>query len=396
MCRLELPEGLADGLAADDDFTLAASQVSQGGSEADDGHDPESTDRRRARARPRSKREVVGAVRRGASWRHGRAGVDMTIEVPDSRWADLDGPTHYVEWDGSGGRTFVLVHGLGGSLLSWLAVGPGLARHGRVLALDLPGFGRTPRAGRRSRLTDARRLLSRFLEDVAGGPVVLCGNSMGGGVSMLQAALEPATVEGLVLSNSVFPWVRGAYPAPIVMAGFGLYRLPRVGEWVSGQRLNRLEAERAVELGFRIIAADPSRIDPALVRAHVEQVLRHQADEDAGAAFLEAARSLMALGRHPEATRWILDSLTCPVLVIHGRQDRLVPLRYAEAALAEHPDWEMRLIPRVGHVPQMEAPDRWLGATEEWLARSRRPQAGVETPSAAARSEAGGLGELGE
>ncbi len=292
----------------------------------------------------------------------------MTIEVPRSQWVDLDGPTHYVEWDGPRERTFVLVHGLGGSLLSWLAVGPGLARHGRVVALDLPGFGRTPRADRRSRVSDCRALLSRFLDEIAGGvPVVLCGNSMGGGISMLQAALEPASVEGLVLSNSVFPWVRGAVPAPVVMVGFGLYQVPRVGEWFSRQRLNGLEAERAVRMGLRIITADPSRIDPDLVRAHVEQLLRHQADEDAGTAFLEATRSLMALGRRPRAARWILDSVKCPVLVIHGREDRLVPLTYAEAALLEHPQWQMRLLPKVGHVPQMEAPDRWLAALEEWL-----------------------------
>jgi pimeloyl-ACP methyl ester carboxylesterase len=294
----------------------------------------------------------------------------VTIEVPDSRWADLDGPVHYARWDGPGERTFVLVHGLGGSLLSWLAVGPQLARHGRVFALDLAGFGRTPRAGRGSRLSDNRRLVSRFIEEVTGGgPVVLCANSMGGAVSILEAATEPAAVDRLVLSNSVFPWVRGAYPAAIVMAGFGIYQLPRLGEWASRQRMNALDAERAVRLGFRIIAADPARIDPELVRLHVEQLLRQQANEDAGPAFLQAARSLMALGRRPRIARWLLDSVKCPVLVIHGREDRLVPLRYAENALAGHPEWEMRLFPKVGHVPQMEAPERWLSAVEDWLAR---------------------------
>src|SRR5207344_2000705 len=56
-----------------------------------------------------------------------RPGAGMAIEVPKSQWVDLDGPTHYVAWDGPRERTFVLVHGLEGSLLSWLAVGPGLA-----------------------------------------------------------------------------------------------------------------------------------------------------------------------------------------------------------------------------------------------------------------------------
>jgi len=292
------------------------------------------------------------------------------VEVPESRSADLGGRVHYVGWDGPAERTFVLVHGLGGSLLSWLLVGPGLAEHGRVLALDLYGFGRTSRAGRRSRLTEQRALVSRFVHEVAGGgPVVLIGNSMGGGISMLQGALEPASVEGLVLSNSVYPYSRGALPAPIVMAGFAIYQIPRVGEWAARQRVTRLEAERAVQIGFRIITADPSTIPDDLVRLHVEQLVRHQRDPDAGAAFLEAARSLMALGRRPSTARWILDEIKAPVLAIHGERDRLVPVGYARAAAAAHPEWELRLLPGVGHIPQMEAPERWLGAVRDWLER---------------------------
>jgi pimeloyl-ACP methyl ester carboxylesterase len=294
-------------------------------------------------------------------------GERMSIVVPPSRFVDLDGDVHYIEWDGPSTRTFVLVHGLGGSLLSWLAVGPGLATHGRVLALDLPGFGRSERIGRRSRVSDLRTTVSRFIEEVAGAPVVLVGNSMGGGISMLEAALEPAAVEALVLSNSVFPWTRGSLPAPVVMLGFSLYGLPRVGEWVAKQRITRLEAERAVELGFKIIAADPSTIPEDLVRLHVEQLVRHQQNPDAGAAFLEAARSLMALGRRREVVRWIVNSVKCPVLVVHGRSDRLVPVGFAEAAIRLRPDWDLRLLPKVGHVPQMEAPERWISLVEEWL-----------------------------
>lgn len=293
-----------------------------------------------------------------------------TLEVPESRFADLGGPVHYVTWDGRSERTFVLVHGLGGSLLSWLLVGPGLAEHGRVFALDLYGFGRTSRDGHRTRLSDQRALVSRFVHEVAGGgPVVLVGNSMGGAISMLQSALEPGSVEGLVLSNSVFPYARGGMPAPVVMAGFALYELPRVGEWAARQRITRFEAERAVELGFRIITADPSTIPDELTRLHVDQLVRHQQDADVGAAFLEASRSLMSLRRRPALTRWILDAIKAPVLAIHGREDRLVPVAYARGAARAHPDWELRILPGVGHVPQMEAPARWLAQVRGWLER---------------------------
>lgn len=291
-------------------------------------------------------------------------------EVPPSRFADLDGPVHYVEWDGPAERTFVLVHGLGGSLLSWLLVAPELARHGRVLALDLYGFGRTSRDGHRSRLTDQRALVSRFVREVAGGgPVMLVGNSMGGAICMLEAALEPGSVQGLVLSNSVYPYTPGHLPAPIVIAGFALYQLPRVGEWAAQQRVTRLEAERAVELGLRIITADPSTIPDDLVRLHVEQLVRHQRTPDAGAAFLEAARSLLSLRRRPDVARWILDGIEAPVLAIHGDRDRLVPVGYARGAVRSHPWWDLHVLSGVGHVPQMEAPERWLAAADDWLGR---------------------------
>jgi pimeloyl-ACP methyl ester carboxylesterase len=293
----------------------------------------------------------------------------MAVAMPPARWLELGGPVHHVAWDGPPTRTFVLVHGLGGSVLSWLSVGARLAERGRVLALDLPGFGRTPRAGRRSRLSDNRALLSRFLEATVGpGRVVLCGNSMGGAIAMLEAGLEPGRVEGVVLSDSVFPWVWGAYPSPLVMAAFGVYQLPRVGEWLSRRRLGALEAERAVRLGLRIIAADASRIDPEVVAAHVRQLVELEATQDAPVAFLEAARSLMGLGRRPAVARRILDGVRCPVLVIHGREDRLVPHRFAEIAVRGRRTWDLVTLEGVGHVPQMESADRWLAAVERWLA----------------------------
>lgn len=300
----------------------------------------------------------------------------MSIEIPASRYLDLDGPVHHVVWDGPDERTFVLVHGLGGSVLSWAAVASGLAERGRVVALDLAGFGRTPRAGRRARLTDQTELLARFVDAVAGDrSVVLCGNSMGGAISMLLAARAPERVDGLVLSNSVFPWVRGAYPAPIVMFAFGMYQLPGIGEWMSRQRLNGLEPERAVRIGLGIIAANVSSIDPELVAAHVQQLSRQRDDDDTGPAFLEASRSLMALGRRPRTARWILDSVRAPVLVIHGRRDRLVPYRFAATATARRAGWELVSLGGVGHVPQMEAPDRWLGAVVTWLDVRRNARA---------------------
>jgi pimeloyl-ACP methyl ester carboxylesterase len=297
--------------------------------------------------------------------------------VPESRWTDLDGPVHYVEWDGPVGRTFVLVHGLGGSHANWLRVAPSLAERGRVIVVDLPGFGRSPLAGRRSAMYLGRRLLADFVRRVAGGRAIVGGNSMGGGYAMLVAAFEPDVVEGLVLTGSVFPWARGGWPSPLVVAGFALYRTPVLGQWSVRQRFRRVDPELVVRLGFRIATEDPSSIPDEIVRAHVDVVRERQRDADGARAFVEAARSIIALGARPSLTRRALDAIACPVLVIHGDRDRLVPLAYARAAVQAHPSWRYRFLPRVGHAPQLEAPDRWLRSVERWLAEDRaRPDAG--------------------
>lgn len=289
------------------------------------------------------------------------------LEVPGSKFVDLDGPVHYVEWEGPPERTFVLIHGLGGSYLSWVLVGSRLAERGRVLALDLAGFGLTPRDGRSSKLSANQVLLARFVDELVGGPAVLVGNSMGGAIAMLQAAYEPASAEGVVLSASVFPWARGGVPSPVVLAGFALYRAPRIGEWVAKQRFNRLSAERITRIGFRIVTANPSSVPEELVRAHVDLLLERQQDPDIAPAFIEATRSLLRLGERGELARRILDGVKCPVLVIHGYGDRLVPVAFAQAAIESHENWRVRLLPRVGHVPMIEDPDRWMAAVTGWL-----------------------------
>src|SRR2546430_8629252 len=112
-----------------------------------------------------------------------------------SRTIDLDGPVHYADFGGTG-PTLVLVHGLGGSHVNWMAVAPALARDARVLAVDLAGFGRTPLGERSADVHANRILLDRFLEAVAAGPVLLVGDSMCGLVAMMEAALAPERVAG--------------------------------------------------------------------------------------------------------------------------------------------------------------------------------------------------------
>jgi pimeloyl-ACP methyl ester carboxylesterase len=279
---------------------------------------------------------------------------------------DLDGPLAYREWAGDAGTTFVLLHGLGASHLIWVQVAPSLAGLGTVIAPDLQGFGSSPIGDRRAGLMDQRRAVSRLIEKMGSGRVILVGSSMGGAISLLQAAIEPSSVAGVVLTNSVFPWRWRGFPHPLVVGAFATYATPWLGERFVDWRLRRLEPDQVVRMSLRVLAADPGTIPDDVVRELIELTRARRDQPETARTFLEAARSMLRLGRHPSVARRALDNVTCPVLVLHGRRDRLVPVAFAEAELAQHPRWRGRFFPDLGHIPQMEAPGRWLAEVADW------------------------------
>jgi pimeloyl-ACP methyl ester carboxylesterase len=294
------------------------------------------------------------------------------VELPALRTIELNGPVSYRGWDGPTDTAFVLVHGLGASHLSWVQVGSGLSVLGRVFALDLPGFGATPLDGRGTHLMDHRREVAAFITWIDADRVILCGNSLGGAISILQTAVEPSSVQGLVLTNSVFPWRLGAIPHPLVMAAFGVYATPRIGERVVRWRLRAMDPEQMVRLSLRVLAADPASIPEDVVDLLVDQARARRGDPDAARSFLETARSMLRLGRRPTISRRALENVACPVLLLHGRRDRLVPTAFARAELARHPGWRGRFFPDLGHIPQMEAPERWLSEVADWSSATFR------------------------
>src|SRR3954469_9741776 len=139
-----------------------------------------------------------------------------------SETVDLGGPVHYVDYGGNpDGPVLVLVHGLGGSHLNWDLLAPQLTGQARVVALDLPGFGRSEPGGRRTSVPANVAVLGRFLDEVVKEPAVLVGNSMGGMLSILTAGERPESVSGLVLLDPAIPGPRRALD-PLVAVTFAL------------------------------------------------------------------------------------------------------------------------------------------------------------------------------
>jgi pimeloyl-ACP methyl ester carboxylesterase len=287
-----------------------------------------------------------------------------------SHFTDIAGPVHWVDFGGpSGVPPIVMVHGLGGSHLNWVRIARPLTERNRVIAIDLPGFGFSPAAGRRTSIEANTKVLSRFINEILGSPVILMGNSMGGAITILESAASPQAVAAVVLVDSALP--RPAeVPDPQVAAQFLMYALPGVGEaFMDISRRSRTDrdfVERVVNLCF----ADPRRSSPEVMDAATELVAyrrRHMPSQDA--AFLQAARSIVRAGLRPRHFKNTMRSIMGPVLLIHGDRDRLVPVAAARIAAAANPKWDTEILHDVGHTPQLEDPDAVIRVVSRWLDR---------------------------
>lgn len=295
----------------------------------------------------------------------------MSVQIPagvQSRTVDLDGPTHYFDFGGNpSGPLLVGVHGLGGAAWNWAAIAPLLTSDARFIAVDLAGHGRTPAAGRRTTVPANRRLLDRFLREVAGEPAVLVGNSMGGAISLLEAAAAPDLVRGLVLVDPALPAPLRSRIDPVVAARFALVMVPGLGEAAISRRRRRLTAEQQVHETLALCCVDRNRIPADVVRLGIALTEERYADEYGARDFLAAARSVVKLLTRRRRINAAMQAITAPVLLIHGDSDRLVTLDTARAVARANPAWRFEIARDTGHVPQLEAPEWTADHMRKWL-----------------------------
>jgi pimeloyl-ACP methyl ester carboxylesterase len=271
------------------------------------------------------------------------------------------------------GPLVVLVHGLGGSVVNWVSVGPLLAERARVVALDLAGHGRTMPLGRRTDVRSNRAMLGRFLTECAGTPAVLVGNSMGGMLSLMQADAAPDTVAGMVLVDPALPTPFGTFRDPLVIAAFGAYAVPGIGEWFMAGRRKRQTTEQLTRQMLAVVATDVDTIAPEAIAAAVDLASLREKEPGLDRAFLAAARSVLGVlarpGRYAEAIRAVRQ----PTLLLHGVRDRLIPVSSARAAAVRRPEWRLELHPDAGHVPQLEYPEWTVEKIFDWFDREGAP-----------------------
>jgi pimeloyl-ACP methyl ester carboxylesterase len=291
------------------------------------------------------------------------------------RIADLDGPVHYIDYGGQG-EPLLMVHGLGGNALNWMAVGPALAERYHAIAIDLVGFGQTPLFHRSATVGANAELVNEFIEKVIGEPVVLMGNSMGGHIAVIIAADHSQQVAECILVDPAvpIPLAHARRPDPAMLGVAAAVSIPGLAEVIFERRLRDMDAETLVQRSLALVCADPSRVPPDVVEAHVQLTReRGHLGPQGSRAFIQASRSIAL--RMADPRFWTrVKKVKAPTLVIHGSHDRVIPLAAARDLVRRRPDWTLRVLEGVGHVPMMETPGRFLSVLVEWLADRIAPE----------------------
>lgn len=290
--------------------------------------------------------------------------VDFAAKPPPGRFADLDtrfGPMRVRLRETPGPEptagTAVLLHGLAGSSSNWTDLAGLLSSRMRSIAVDLPGFGQSepPEGFDFSREAHAHVVI-RLIERLDTGPVQLFGNSFGGAVAIEVAALRPDLVSTLTLISPAMPDLR-LDPRRLSDRRIALAWLPILGRRIRRQLASaspRERTERLMRLCFaRPEAIPPHRVDEAVVE-FLETVRLPWSAPALGRTTTELLRSWMV---PPARSLWLLLSeVRVPGLVVWGSEDRLVSVRKAPRTARTLRRGRLLVLPRTGHVAQMERP----------------------------------------
>ncbi|MFN8521686.1 MAG: alpha/beta hydrolase [Chloroflexota bacterium] len=245
------------------------------------------------------------------------------------------GPVSVALTERGAGRPFLLLHGgPGPQSVSTFADLLAETAHVRVIAPTHPGFGLTPRPEGLATVRGLAALYVALIDELDLADVIVVGNSMGGWIAAEMALQRCDRIGGIVLVGAV---------------GIEVPELP-VADFFS------LTLEQVVKRSYH----DPSafRLDPSAMSAEQR-------------AIMAGNRSALAVygGTPPMVDLTLRDRLqavTCPSLVVWGESDRVVHPDYGRAYAAAIPAAGFELLEATGHVPQIETPERLLGAIQKF------------------------------
>ncbi len=260
---------------------------------------------------------------------------------------------HHV--DAGQGPPVLLLHGLGAHGFTWRHVAPALAAHYTTIALDMKGFGNSPKPhDTHYSIYDHTVEVVRFIEEQDLRDLTLIGHSFGGGVALIAAAYlnecVPRRVSRIVLIDSIgapqkIPWFIRLLRVPLLPEWFG-HIVPR--SWVTRTMLRRAYF-------------DDSKVTADIVAAYARPT------ESAGArrAIIDSARRVQPDDYESLLRRF--SRIHQPMLLIWGEHDEFVPLGVGRTLATLLPNAVLKTISQCGHIPHEERPDFVVALITEFM-----------------------------
>lgn len=284
--------------------------------------------------------------------------LEQRYAVATSRYADLPGGfrAHYRDDGPSGAPVIVLVHGFGDSFLSWEGWINVLARDFRVITVDLPGHGltRAPKGYAPSGV-DQVTFITDLVRAAGVDRYAIAGSSMGGGVAWRTALANKEKVWSLILMDAA-GWPNASSAPPSF--AFKLLTSP-VGRFYLETAETRPITSESLKANF----VNAAIVTPAFVDrwVAVQRAPGHR------------PILMQTLGGDASpATPETLAGISAPTLVLWGEEDKVLEVKSARRFAEAIPGATLITYPGVGHLPQLEIPERSAEDARAFL-QSKRP-----------------------
>lgn len=241
------------------------------------------------------------------------------------------------------GRPLLLVHGLGGSARSWDTISPQLAQAREVIALDLPGHGKTPEAADSGTFDGLARSLNDWLSAEKLTGINMVGSSMGARLVLEMARRDHAGVVVALDPGGFWKGWERTFFRTTITASIGLVRalrpaLPAIANNVAGRSA----------LMFQL-SAKPWALDPALIS--------HELRSFADTRTFDALVKNLATGARQQGSA----NTSSSVVIGWGRKDRLCLPQQAKRAMTAFPKATVHWFEQSGHFPMWDQPKETVG-----------------------------------
>ncbi|CCQ56139.1 alpha/beta fold hydrolase [Crocosphaera watsonii] len=256
----------------------------------------------------------------------------------------------------------ILIHGFGAGVEHWRHNIPTLRQYYRVYALDLLGFGRSHKAATDYTAYLWAEQIYYFWRSFIGKPVVLVGNSIGSLVCLTAAFKYPEMVSGLVMLSLPDVSLRQeAIPKglrPIVNTIEGLFSPPLLLRTL----FNIIRRPGVIRPWVGVAYHDKSAINDELL----DMITIPPQERGAARTFCLLFEGLKKPHYSP-SVKVILPKLTIPILLVWGRQDKMIPVSLASVFSKLNEQITLKELDNAGHCLHDECPDRFNPILLDWL-----------------------------